>query len=302
MISKNIKRRVTVVLGIAVLSFIINGCGGGGGSSSPQASAPTEKEQAPITQQNSKAVSAVATDSIQLGFGAQRTSGGGLFKITGETQTDTAALNLIRNTIRLDKRVEGYCEKGFIDVTNASSTSGTVTFSNCQTNNMIYDGTVTVSTNSSQTSFSATYSDFKITDLTDNAYVYFESMKLSFKKDDYRITELTVAMDGYAEDNGERIDYRNYNFNMNLSTTDMMRITVNGYIKTKCLDGWIGIKTDRTVITSNNDACPIAGKIMVDGQDSSLEMTFNSDHSIDVTVAGETTHYTDCSELESACN
>jgi len=81
--------------------------------------------------------------------------------------------------------------------------------------------------------------------------------------------------------------------------------SVDGFIKTNCMNGWIEIDTTTPIVEVENytnyeeDSCPTQGVVTVKGQGgSSTTMTFNSDGSIDFTGA-VTKHLDSCNEMDS---
>ena len=103
-------------------------------------------------------------------------------------------------------------------------------------------------------------------------------------------------VDGYTSIFGERTDYQNYTFSMNMNDLSVISFFVNGFIKTDCLGAWIGLTTTENIQINDPDPCPTAGQIIIDGNDSSITIAFNSDGSVDVS-GSVTDSYTSCEDV-----
>ena len=116
------------------------------------------------------------------------------------------------------------------------------------------------------------------------------------------ISNLTMTLDGYNTFNGERTDFLDYKLQIREGTNDDIFFSIDGFIKTSCLNAWIEIQTMQEVNMGYYAYCPTSGQILIGGNGSSLTVTFNNDGSVDVTGA-VTAHYDDCNALDgTACS
>jgi len=74
-----------------------------------------------------------------------------------------------------------------------------------------------------------------------------------------------------------------------MNDLSIISFSVNGFIKTDCLGAWIEIKTIENIQINNVDPCPTAGKIVINGNASSITVDFNFDGSVN--VSGSVTDY-----------
>ena len=293
MILKSFKKGIFALFGIVALSLSFTGCGGGGSSG---VSGPAESERVVLDENNSEQAITTLFNVIDLGFEPALP----LAKSTGETSssstnvlTQSVALEQLqsiapaRNDVVVGEPI--VCtDGGFITYTDTGAI-----FSDCNESGLIMDGTVTVS--GSETAATMTLLNFTIS--FDGEIVFYESLTYSYTLNaEYEINSMSITMDGYTSIFGERTDYQNYTFSMNMNDLSVVSFSVNGFIKTDCLGAWIGLTTTQNIQINDIDPCPTAGQIIIDGNDSSITIDFNSDGSVDVS-GSVTDSYTSCEDV-----
>ncbi len=295
---KDVKKGIAILFGIAVLGFSVTGCGGGGSSS---VSTPLESEHVVIDVNNAEQVLSTVFNVIDVGFDPALP----LAKSVGETSVSTtvlaqpAALKEIQSAALVrSEAVVGEpiscTDGGFITYTDTG-----MIFSDCNESGIIMDGTVTVSGN--ETAATMTLSNFTIT--LDGEIIFYESLTYSFTLNaELEIDTMSITMNGYTSIFGERTDYLNYTLTMSMDTLSAITFSVNGFIKTDCLGGWIEIRTTENIQINDIDPCPTAGQIVINGNASSITIDFNPDGSVDVS-GSVTDYYSSCLSVpEDACN
>ena len=293
MILSSFKKGIVVLFSIAALGFSITGCGGGGGSS--VVSTPLESERVVIDENNTEQVLNTVFNVIEVGANPTLP----LAKSVGETSkvtpvlTQPAALKEIQSAALV--RSEAVANEpisctdgGFITYTDTG-----MIFNDCNESGIVMDGTATV--NGNETAASMTLSNFTIT--LDSEVIFYESLTYSFTLNaSYEISSMSITMDGYTSVFGERTDYQNYTFTMNINELSITSFSVNGFIKTDCLGAWIELTTTQNIQINEIDPCPTSGQIIIGGNASSITIDFNSDGSIDVS-GSVTDSYASCRDI-----
>jgi hypothetical protein len=293
MVLKDIQKGIAVLCSMAVLGFSVTGCGGG--SSDGSSVSLLEKEGVVIDTSNSEDVVNTVFNVIDAGSNPTVP----MAKSVGETSvpksvlTQPATLKKIESSVLVrNEAVAGevmYCTDGG----SITPTDTGMIFSNCNESGMIMDGTVTVS--GSETAPTMTLSNFTMT--LDNETVFYESLSYSFTSNaNYEITSMSITMDGYTTIFGERTEYQNYTFTMNMNDLNLISFSVNGFIKTDCLGGWIEIKTTQNIQINDIAYCPTAGQVVINGNASSITVDFNADGSVDLS-GSVNDHYNSCSSI-----
>lgn len=292
MVLKDIKKGIAVLCSMVVLGFSVTGCGGGSDSS---VSSLLEREGVVIDASNSEQVINTVFNVIDVGFDPALP----LAKSVGGTSvpksvlTQPATLKQIQSSVLVrNEAVAGEpiscTDGGFITYTDTG-----MIFSDCNESGIIMDGTVTVS--GSETAATMTLSNFTMT--LDNEIAFYESLTYSFTLNaNYEINSMSITMDGYTSIFGERTDYQNYTFTMNMNDLHAISFSVNGLIKTDCLGAWIEIKTVENIQINDVDPCPTAGKIVINGNASGITVDFNSDGSVNVS-GSVNDYYSSCLSL-----
>ncbi len=302
MVSKNVKKGIAILFGITILGFSITGCGGGGDTLGSTATAPAESERVIIDEVNSEQVTAVA-----LGIGSDSSS----IPLTKSVGSDADTLNLgimatpaLKKALSITKDFKVLatsgsfaCDDGGSVSYSGTSTSGIMTYNSCQLGDMTINGTVSVSANSSATSATFTYTNFSIADAGE-IVVSFDSLEYTYQVNSSSvISHMTLTINGYITYFDEKIEYNNYIFDITNPYSNDLTFTINGYIKTACLNAWLKVETTETIQKNFFDSCPTAGQIVVGGNSSSLTIDFISDGSVNVSGDVEA-HYTNCTQLD----
>lgn len=298
---RDVKKGISVLFSIVALSFSITGCGGGGGSSSVADNTPLESQDVVIDVSNSEQVLSTVFSVIEVGANPTLP----LAKSVGQTSVSPtvlarpAALKQIQSaTLVRSEAVVGEpiscTDGGFI-----TSTDTGMIFSDCNEGGIIMDGTVTVTGN--ETAATMTLSNFTMT--LDSEIIFYESLTYSFTLNSaYEISSMSITMNGYTSIFGERTDYLNYTLTMSMDNLSAITFSVNGFVKTDCLGGWIEIRTTENIQINDIDPCPTAGQIVIGGNASSITIDFNSDGSVNVS-GSVTDYYSSCLSLPGdTCN
>lgn len=296
MFSKSVKNGLAILLGMAVLSFGITGCGGG---SSDTTTASAGTELVVITEENSEQVLSTAFDALSGGFDFEDgPSFIGIASAQNPSIVKSTQTTALKEVFASSKSLKTLAESGSVECSEGGSisysgteTSGTVTYSNCQELGTTINGTMSITVNADATSGSMTFTNFSITDPEGSTLVW-DSVIYTFTD-----TTMSVSMSGYSVYAGERIDFDNYEFALTFDSSDTMSLTVSGLIKTDCLGAWIEIRTTEAIQLNVFDDCPSAGQVVIGGGSSSLTVDFNPDSSVDVS-GSVSAHYDNCSALD----
>ncbi len=287
---RDVKMGAIALFGMAIFSFGIVGCGGGGVDVG--ATPPAESDRVAIDAANSDAVAATAYQALDVGDIA-----GGLnplgksFKILSDEEPKLKSI--LAATISLkDMAVDPYadfCDSGTISM-SGTQTSATMTFNNCVLGNSSLNGSMILTINSTGTEGTLTFANFTTT-MNGEIIASYESLSYIYKFNSSmtEITSMTLAINGYILDGDKRMDFINYKLDMSMSD-NVYTISINGYVKENSLNAWIGITTVEAIkiddSLGNYNYCPIAGKITIGGNGSSMTMTYNNDGSVDVSIDG----------------
>ena len=144
---------------------------------------------------------------------------------------------------------------------------------------MLIDGSV----------YTLTFTGFKMQ--MDSTVVYYENATVTLNESN---NDLSTAITGYYTDGSDRMDFKDYAV---ILTGD--NLTLDGLVKTSCIGAWIEVKTIQPLVMPG--FCPTAGEISIIGNGSNINMVFNADESVDVTLNGEAYNsYNSCDELPSS--
>jgi len=294
MVSKDVKKGIAILFSIAVLSFSITGCGGGGGSAGD--STPAESEHVVLDANNSGQAINTVFNEIGTGFDFKSPlasmAAAKSVPTTKVLEHPAAVKQVLSTSQNISSVPEGdpisCTDGGFITYNDTE-----IIFSDCNESGMIIDGTVAVS--GDETSATMTFTNFSITMGSD--IVFYESMTYSYTLNaEYEIISMSITMDGYTCIFGERTDYQNYIFSISWdSSYTVTTYSINGFIKTDCLGGWIEITTTEDIQKNLSEPCPTAGQIVISGNASSITIDFNpyGMGGVNVTVSGSATEYYD---------
>ncbi len=309
MFLRDVKKGITILLGIVVLSFSVTGCGGGSSSDDGTADAPVESKLVTITEENSEQVIDAVFGSMDIGDGFEN---GPLFKSVATVQSvpmlKSTEIPALTKVLSFSRSLNTVAESGTVECSgggsysyNGSATSATFTFNSCTESGITMDGALVVTANDEGTSGTLTYTDFSFTQDENNKIVYTSVTGTFSFNDNYDVVDMSITINGYVVALGERTDFENYRLTLAMDNNDNMSITVHGSIRSDCLDGWVEITTNEAIVGSAYDSCPSSGQIVIGGNTSSLTINFNADGSVDVS-GSVTKHYESCDDLDSgAC-
>lgn len=303
------KKRMVVLFGTTLLGLGLTACGGGSSSSDVALTpAPAESEKVTIDASNQDEVITATIGAIDQGnsfqsFPALKSSKTSSDQILSKTINQPAfkkTLSIAKNFKTLAASQSYTCTDGGSISVSGTETSGTAVYSDCEEYGVIIDGKVSVTSNSDGTSGTATFTDFRMT-LDGELSSYIKYMKYQYTYDgvSYRLSNLSITMEGYAITLGDRTDFNNYKYTYAEDSNGNVDFTINGFVKNSCLGGWIEIQTLKTVHIEEF-SCPTKGEISAKGNGSDLIVTFNLDHSADLSLNGTPSeHYNSCDDLPS---
>lgn len=307
MFSINLQKGFAVLSGIAIVSLSLTGCGGGG--SNPESmnfTPPSSSEQVIINETNQDMVTATAVDAIGAGLNTEtpllkgNSSSSSFSKYSSKEPMFKKVLSTTKSLKTLAQSGSEECPYGGnITYTATSETSGSGSYNNCQ---LGPDTTVNGSIKVTGDGYSgtATYTNFSMTDGSETLMA-FDSLKYTFRfNSNYDLLSMSMTMNGSATTFDERVEYGNYTFSMDTLNNNDLKLSVNGYIKTPCLNAWLQVTTSENIIISPSASCPTSGSITIGGNASNMNVTFNSDYSADISVnGGALQHYNNCNDLDS---
>jgi hypothetical protein len=305
---------------LMVLGFFITACGAGGSSSSDNTQQMTNADNVTTEESNS-------TTGEQASMDGDKEE-----KIAG------AILNVISNSFNLDMTIptntsnqnsskvsrkfeinngEVPCSGGgSITLTYPTADDTYYTYNNCREGNDTINGQAHAVTDThalfSEEFFrgSVKYTDLHI-ETNGTTSVFYESLVYSYERHPqyYHVLgfsllidgNVTTNLDGGVTANNEVVIYDDYNLTVVINDDGSKTFTVNGGVKTECLDSMIYINTSSPVTygTSEESECPISGNITVQMDGSSTDIAFNVDRSLDVTIEGGVLqHFNTCNELD----
>ena len=280
--------QVKRILLAGVVAFFLSACGGGGSSDTPVSESPLELVT--ITEQNADSVIASAVGSIS---GAMDIDDLPVLSTTSSVAKSSSMMTQyaksVATDLSLDRAVSetvACSEGGSITADGNEVTGGTVTYNECVESGVTIDGTMILTIDGSD--YTVEFIDLRI---QMNEYIaYYERATLEFNENSL---DISMTITGYLTEGSNRVDYKDYSASI---TGDSL--SLNGFVKTNCLDAWVEVKTIQPLAMPGS--CPIAGEISIAGNSSEINMVFNADESVDVTLNGEAyDSYTTCDDLPS---
>jgi len=177
----------------------------------------------------------------------------------------------------------GICkEGGTVDVTTKTDDVATFVFDNCKDNGRVANGTAEL-TKLEEPAYSLAFTKFTYdTTFIDGGAIYYNGMDFDIK-----------IFQGYSHLDGDKIQVLDLAIAQNAQ-----KISAHSWIKNDCMGTqWVHITTEEPMLIAGT-ACPTDGKYLIEGDDSSITITFNQDQSVDTTINGEKgEHYASCKEL-----
>lgn len=315
MFTKNLTKGILALSSSVLLSFALTACGGGSGDTTVTTTVD-ETEKVVITAENSESVISTVSNVISGGYSYELPIGGYVAAISQETKTTLPSLKLLelpvfekvlntKQTSAISIASTSYtyqcADSGYISYTAITDYSVAMNFNNCVESGILMNGTVKLTTNSTNTSVSFAFTNFLMTDGSTNS-LYYQSLTYALTLDPvtYELTSMSISITGSLDNNGETAEFVNYRLSARLDADYNLYYNVSGYVTDPCTNAWIGMETLQEIKVDNGDTCPTQGQIRIDGNDSDIIVTFNSDASVDVTGAIEA-HYNSCTEISNSC-
>jgi len=236
---------------VALATFFVIGCGGGGGST-PSLDIPSESEKLELTDDNSNDVALTSVNSV-----LNTTE---LLESSASARVIDDSKDIVSKTIKIAKNyrtvdASEICQSGSATA-DESDYKVTITFDNCK----LVDSDV----------------------LVQKGTVIYEA-----DEDNYYYGVITVK-DLYAKTDKEEI--RAYNAKIEVDY-DSTVVTVEGWAKPSCLDGWIKVETTKELVVKDNYDS-VTGELKVTGKDDkSITVTFEGDSVTVTDVNGEKYYY-----------
>jgi len=279
--------QVKKILLAGVVAFFLSACGGGS-SDTPVSEIPLELVT--ITEQNADSVIASAVGSIS---GAMDIEDIPVLSTTSSVVKSSSMMTQyaksISTGISLDSAVSqtlACSGGGTVTADGDEATGGTVTYDECVESGVTIDGTMILTIDGSN--YTVQFIDLRMQ--MDEIIAYYEDATIQFNE---YSTDMSVTITGYSTDGMNRIDFKDYSVSI---TGDSL--SLNGLVKTNCLDAWVEVKTIQPLAMPG--FCPIAGEISIAGNSSEINLVFNADESVNVTLNGEAYNsYTTCEDLPS---
>ena len=305
MFFNSLKSRWAMLLGVALVSFTVIGCGSSGDDTpddgAPGGNPPVVEDKVVITEENRDQVVSSPIWMVERAFAA-----GGIYFSGKDPSVNTAVMKSVANTIAARETEEcGVDGSKTVDF-DAESTMTTV-YENCQEyeGGSIIHGTKTW--RSSGNDITETFTDYHEKPTNDySVEISFESATLKTTVDDeFNPLSGSSEINGYIKESGIQTDLENYQFVFK-KDGNSLTFSMDGRIKsTPCLDKWIEVETVTDVkmeVINYQASCPTVGGVKVlGGNDTSLTMNFNADGSVDVSInGGSTEHYDSCDDLPDA--
>jgi hypothetical protein len=308
-----------MIFGSLIVGSVVafTACGGGGGSTTTPTGGIADTDKAAITEANLPEINAMVVKSFDNATGdgmptADEITG------AGTSQKITKKLFQVQKTIKssLDMGVTDTqnCPGGGTMTLDGDQTKGSVVFDGCKNSDSMYEETVdgTVAYEITDTSYSLTFTNFISTGK--NTYngqtsTWEENLedvqlKMSHTGANAALPDLQmdISMTGSFKYDDYLGEFDNLTSMYKFSHTEgKMETSVDGFIKSSCLGGWIEIDTTKNIVlymsTDNPNYCPSEGVVTVKGQGgSSVTLTYHTDGS--ATLSGDVNkEYATCNEL-----
>lgn len=276
---KNMKKTLAMTLSAGV-SVMLTACGGG---SSTTENAVTNLPLVKIDSANKKEVTAILFDSVDMTTPK-------LPNVSSTNDAGSPLTNVLPTALLAKSSGVPYsCSEGGSIVSSEADGNSVITYENCTEAGTTVNGEIKVAYNETSQTITYTLTDYS---LSDNSGTYTTSNTL-YTVSSGRIAYTTT---GTLTNSEQTLNFNNYSYALSL-TDNKVDISIDGSLKTDTLGNWITIKSDKTMQLSDN-TCPLSGAIIVTGKDSTLNLTFSSDKSIDVILNNALVQsYGDCNKL-----
>jgi len=239
-----------------------------------------------ITISNQKKLTAVVFDSIDITTPKfptiSETENGGNSKLS-------KALSYFNNIAKQGKEIYQCKDGGTIATILESENLSTVTYDNCIESDSTINGQIQLVYD--PTAETVTY---KLTDYTmSNSSSKYFTATTSYTVSSSGITYTTT---GVSTEGSKILEFDKYHYTLNLNETSV-DISISGALKSSTVENWIKIGTNKP-LNLQSSTCPQSGNIDISGDNSSLNITFESDKSVKVSVDNKLVQeYPDCDQL-----
>jgi hypothetical protein len=274
------------LLVIALLSTI-SACGGGGGGGSA-GSAVTSPQ--PTLQIDSTNAAQVASTSKSSDTVTSSVGGLSIYTVGQPTNNAITLTDFTRQVFQLDQRqnlqpqvTPVYCQTGSVSPI-PNSTSGEITFTDCNTGQEVLNGKISFSYSGNSTNFtvSVTYTNFSFVGGGKTATVN-ATLTISYSS----TSTGTIIKSNVSTFNLEiNSDYvRLYNFSLTESSSSSGTIIATDFdytFESSFINGIVRVTTDpseggQTLMQNASDPFPYSGSFVVIGANSRVKVTANND-------------------------
>ena len=277
MFLRNIKKSAFLALGIGVVGLMMVGCGGTNGASDiGTVPGPGAGEKVTITAANADKVLASTVGGVGKIAALIEDLVDKLPNIS-KTNTDYAVATSGKSVSASDKfaltLVSRDCaDGGSISVNSLSTTGGSVTFNSCSERGIVLDGSADISVNGSN--YDIAFTNVNATFSTGTLNLTEAGASISGGQFDFRIASGTANVQGIA------MEVKNFQL-----VRDESGNKVSGSIKTACMGGWVDVSTTDP-LKYNASKVLVGGKMLIEGNSSSMLVEVNADGSINVSLNG----------------
>jgi len=223
--------------------FVINGCGGGGGS---LADKPTASDMQKLDDSNA--------DKSAMGSLKSLNSSSSLNN-NGVPGASLRVKNRLTKLTRLStnkalRDASNICDSGSAKTKNSSDTEGTLTYNQCSIDGTVYNGTisvkVTLDSYGQAKDLTATFDNFTSHNSTGDYNIQHAELYSSRDTNKASISKMYATF----TENGATEKYLNFNISTNGNGSNSM-LTFKGYVKPKCLDGFVYIESLPSITKDN---------------------------------------------------
>ena len=283
--------KMTYLMLAGLSALMINACNGGSSDTITEAVTISESDKIAITTENSEQViSSVlgGSDAFDpdeyiyvIGDPADTTVAQGMLKQPNMKMV----LNNVEKLKSIAQSQSMDCTYGgTITVDSNSETSGSASYNNCaMEEGVVINGNMTFSISNYNESTSSGYVTYTMNNLTltENGVVQFsfDSIKYEFEVSNGEFIYFATTLNGKISSQ-EGMEFVNFKTTVRENSNGDDVYTINGFIKTACMGGWVEITTVQEIVEAYSDYCPSSGQMIIDGNGSEISITFNSDGSV----------------------
>ena len=258
----NVKRSIGSFLSVALVGMFLGGCG----------SSSNTVVVNPVPDTNQRIM--ITTDNIDA---ILATSVSGIDKLANLVDGVVDKLPTVKSKSRslldIDLATRDCAVSGSITVDKVTTSGATLSFNQCQEDNSLLDGVAAI--DKSGDTYDASFTNFSVTTKGDT--VNLVSATAHIVGNDY---EFFIAS-GSATVDGAQLEVQNFT----LKKTGQEAIA-NGALFSSCIGGWIDVSTQKPLLYDTNGQL-VGGELLISGNNSTINVTVNSDGSIVVHLNGE---------------